>query len=58
MGFEMAVYGSYMDYRVAMHHSHSLAEWGREKKKKESFYCHSRGIRIALVKEASTQEAS
>lgn len=30
----MAVYGSYMDYRVAMHHSHSLAEWGREKKKK------------------------
>ena len=30
----------------------------REGKKKKSFYCHSRGIRIALVKEASTQEAS
>ena len=36
MGFEMAVYGSYMDYRVAMHHSHSLAEQGREKKKRVS----------------------
>lgn len=56
MGFEMAVYGSYMD-TVAMHHSHpclyNLQESGKREKKK-SFYCHSRRIRIVLVKEAST----